>query len=102
MPTFPHGLVLLGGLDHPGHGCARLRLVLVHDGLEGRLEVHADIAGYLCAAARQGGEVDPHETQDHVVRDVREVIGDHVRGIENLGQASSDRRRHIIPHSDEP
>ena len=45
-----------------------------------------DAAGDARGPVGERGEVDVHETEDHVVRDVWDVVGDHVRGVVNLGR----------------
>ena len=54
-----------------------------------RLAVSPDCAGDARRAISECGEVDPHESQDHVVRDVGYVESDHVRGIEDLAAMGS-------------
>lgn len=87
--TFPHGLVLLGRL--PGdRRSGGLRLGLPDE--DGLLD-GAEAAGDARGALEDRGEVGAHEAQDHVVRDVREVVRRHVRGVEDLSVWSARGRR---------
>ena len=79
-PTFPHRLVLLGRLPARGR---RRRRRLVQQRRDG-LAVRADGARDAHGAVRERGEVHAHEAQDHVVRDVRDVVAGHVRRVEDL------------------
>jgi hypothetical protein len=79
-PTFPHSLVLLGRIARFG---ATIRRPLVGC-VESRLRLAAERAGDLCGPIDERGEVDVHEAQDHVMRDVRDVPGDHVGCVEYL------------------
>jgi hypothetical protein len=81
--TFPHCFVLLWSFTWKRRN-RRLSFSL--------FDVHwlfdiSNAAGYLCCTIQNSREVDAHESEDHIMCDVRDIPGGHMRCIENLSDA---------------